>query len=379
MIKIQLKKNIGYLVIYFFSWLSRKTLCIIMEEKFQIKSSDFIFLYLMVLGEFFGGLLIFLYQYNSKIKKRTINYFGINLIYNKKKTGNSKFKIIILICLASFFDTYNYAFGTMFFTNKNFSDCVDLRLASSQTIASALIFIFILKYKMKRNHKVSLIILGSCLFLTIVIDLIFKKDNIDIKIFFFVYFKIIFNNFCFCVNNSIENYLVETDYMNPFQILTFEGLFAVILSIIASVGHGDPFNDLIIQFKKITVGQTILLIFLLFLYFILSMLINAYKVYSNIIFLPMARALIEYLLNPLFNIYFFVMKLDFNNNYASFFLSEIICTIISFFGCVYNEYIILSCFGLDKETDYAIKERAKKIENIPLVNMEESSYNNEED
>ena len=109
------------------------------------------------------------------------------------------------------------------------------------------------------------------------------------------------------------------------------------------------------------------------------MLINAYKVYSNIIFLPMARALIEYLLNPLFNIYFFVMKLDFNNNYASFFLAEIICTIISFFGSVYNEYIILSCFGLDKETNYAIKERAKNIENTPLVNMDELSNNNDED
>ena len=63
----------------------------------------------------------------------------------------------------------------MYFLNKEFSDCVELRLSSAQTIASALIFVFILKYKMKRHHKVSLIILGSCLFLTIVIDLIFKK------------------------------------------------------------------------------------------------------------------------------------------------------------------------------------------------------------
>ena len=122
-----------------------------------------------------------------------------------------------------------------------------------------------------------------------------------------MYFKIIFNDFCFCVNNSIEYYLVETDYMNPFQILTFEGLFAILLSILASIGHGNPFNDLVVQFKKITVGKIILLIFLLFLYFILSMLINAYKVYSNIIFLPMARALIEYLLNPLFNILNFIL------------------------------------------------------------------------
>ena len=50
MIKIQLKKNIGYLVVYFFSWLLRKILCIIIQENFQINPSDFITLYLMVLG-----------------------------------------------------------------------------------------------------------------------------------------------------------------------------------------------------------------------------------------------------------------------------------------------------------------------------------------
>ena len=74
---------------------------------------------------------------------------------------------------------------------------------------------------MKRHHKFSLISLGACLFLTIVIDAIFKKDNITIGQFFFVYFGICFNDFCFTINNSIEKYLVDIDYMNPFQILSF--------------------------------------------------------------------------------------------------------------------------------------------------------------
>ena len=72
MIKIQLKKNFGYLVVYFFGWLIRSIICIIIEEKFQIKTSDFIFFYLMVLGEIFGGLLIYAYQYNSKRKSGKI-------------------------------------------------------------------------------------------------------------------------------------------------------------------------------------------------------------------------------------------------------------------------------------------------------------------
>ena len=226
---------------------------------------------------------------------------------------------------------------------------------------------------MKKHNKVSLIVLGACLFLTIVIDAIFKKDNITIGEFFFAYFRICFNEFCFSINNSVEKYLVDIDYMNPFQILLFEGLFGILFSILASITPRDPFNDIKIQFQKKETGRTILIIFLLFLYFIFSMIINAYKVYSNIIFLPMTRSLIKYILNPFFNIYYFVMKLDFNKNYYSFFLSEIICIIMSFFGCVYNEYIILSCHGLDKETEFAIGERANTSENIPLVDINEGS------
>ena len=162
---------------------------------------------------------------------------------------------------------------------------------------------------MKKHNKVSLIVLGACLFLTIVIDAIFKKDNITIGEFFFVYFRICFNEFCFSINNSVEKYLVDIDYMNPFQILLFEGLFGILFSILASITPRDPFNDIKIQFQKKETGRTILIIFLLFLYFIFSMIINAYKVYSNILFLPMTRSLIKYILNPFFNIPNFILNI----------------------------------------------------------------------
>lgn len=109
------------------------------------------------------------------------------------------------------------------------------------------------------------------------------------------------------------------------------------------------------------------------------MILNAYKVYANIIFSPMERSLINYIFNPLFNIYYFVVRVDFNNNYCSFFLSEFICIIISFFGCIYNEYIILSYCNLDLETNYAIKKRATYIENIPSQNIDDLSSNFDED
>ena len=111
---------------YLFFLLVRKILCIIITEKFQIKTSEFIFLYLMVFGEIMGGLLIYLYQYNSKRKSEKINYFGINLIYNKKRAGDKKSKIVLLICLSSFYDIYNFTFGSIYFPNNKVSEVLNI-------------------------------------------------------------------------------------------------------------------------------------------------------------------------------------------------------------------------------------------------------------
>ena len=265
LIRIHLKKNFGYLIVYFFAFLLRRIVCLIIKENFDINLTH-IYLYLMVLGEIMGGLLIYLYQYNSERKKKEIKYFGLDLIHNKNKAKDSKLKITFLIFFASFFDIIDYAYANIYYP-KIFSDCVDLRLSCIQTIASALIFIYTFKYKMKKHHKISLISLGLCLCLTIIIDVIFKKTYIPLKTFFFAYFILFFNDICFSINNCIEKYLFDVDYMNPFKILIFEGLFGIIFSIFASISPNDRFKDL--REKKIKeTGRLILLIILLFLYFL---------------------------------------------------------------------------------------------------------------
>ena len=94
-------------------------------------------------------------------------------------------------------------------------------------------------------------------------------------------------------------------------------------------------------------------------------------VYCNVIYSPMSRGLIQYLLNPFINIYYFIGEKDFNESLSYFFISEIICLIISFFGCVYNEYIILYCCGLEKETEEVASLRAID-EIIPLTDISSS-------
>ena len=91
---------------------------------------------------------------------------------------------------------------------------------------------------------------------------------------------------------------------------------------------------------------------------------NIYKIHCNIMYSPMERSIIDYLLNPIIIIISFFGINDFDKNVAYLVISIIICIIISFFGCVYNEYIILKCCGLDRETKDSIIERAENNENM---------------
>ena len=49
---------------------------------------------------------------------------------------------------------------------------------------------------------------------------------------------------------------------------------------------------------------------------------------------------------------------DFFNNHAYLIIIEIECIVLSFFGCIFNEYIILYCCGLERETQDEIAVRA---------------------
>ena len=117
----------------------------------------------------------------------------------------------------------------------------------------------------------------------------------------------------------------------------------------------------------------------LIFYILISSISNVYKIYCNVIYSPMARSLINYLLNPIYIIF------DFDSNTFYLVISIILSIIISFFGCVYNEYIqynlkfwILFCCDLEKETKDIIAERAENTENVPENNIYEL-YKNDND
>ena len=98
----------------------------------------------------------------------------------------------------------------------------------------------------------------------------------------------------------------------------------------------------------------------------------------------MVKTLQDYLLNPLYLIYYFLVRKDFTNNnvldISYFILNIIISLIISFFGCIYNEFIILFFCDLERDTHDQISKRAEiKIKDVSfelfkLDDFDETSY-----
>ena len=95
----------------------------------------------------------------------------------------------------------------------------------------------------------------------------------------------------------------------------------------------------------------------------------------------MAKTLSVYILNPFIYIYYFIIENDFmsdgEKNYFYFIINIIIAFIISFFGCVFNEFLVLSFCGLDHETHFSVSIRAENAKELKLLLDDESDSINE--
>ena len=336
----------------------------------------------MTLGEIIGGFSIFMYQKNSWKEKKKAKYFELELIYNEKEieARDRQFKKIILIFLAAFFDFMEFTIGNLFVVklDSKVSPTIDFRLGCLTTIVSSLIYTNALRFKTGKHQKISLIFMSLGVLLSLIIEIIFQPDNISFDRFIFVRFLVCFYLTCISFTDCTEKYLVEFNFMNPFQILMIEGIFESFLDIIFSIGK-DPFKDIIKLYEEKTIGEFFLFIGLLFLYLFVSTIVNTYKIYCNVIYSSMARSLIDYLMGPFFNIYFFIWKNDFQNDYVYFFTSEIINIIIVFFSCVYNEYIILFCCDIAHDTKDEITIRALSKDNKTIDYRLGESSDDEDD
>ena len=363
-IKIGIRKNLIYpLMLIIFNFF-RKIDTIIISKILEFESS-LIMALLMFIGEFIAGLTIFLYELSFLPKRKNSKYMKIKLIQGPKglKIKDNKFKIYLLIFISSFFDFIEFILSTYYLGQySDISNTLEIRLSGILTISSALFFIFLLHLPISKHHIFSLSIIFFCLISIIISEYYFQYkyvSNFAVKLLliFLIHF---FNSLL----DSIEKYLLEYNFLNPFKTLMLEGLFGIILTTIYSFSEYN-FRELNEYYQENSKINFYILILCLFLYFLLCAGRNAYRVATNKNYSPMAKSLTDYFLNPLIILYYFIFEDDFicneKKNIFFFAINLVFSIIIVFCGCIYNEFLVLYCFNLEFESHKEISRRASVV------------------
>ena len=383
MIKFALRNNLKYPLELLIFNVIRDTESQLIDYFFNFDS--LIYMSLMFLGEFFFGLIIYLYQtsfLNKNKGRKSIRYKSITLITNKGNLAkDSKTKIIFLVFIAGFFDFVQFMISLYTPKFLYISGSLESRLGGFLTVFDALFYYYVLKLPIARHQYFSLIIIGICLILVIITEFIFQKFNIFLTygLFALVFLLTFVVQFCSAMVDSIEKYLFEYNHLNSFLCLLLEGLFGFILSFIHGL-FNNPLDDIKIFKQNNSTSDFSILILLLILYLILSGLKNSFRVTTTKVYSPMTTTFLDYILNPFYMIYHFSFGDDFLSNeyrnYAYFSINLIISIIISFFGFVFNEFIILFCCKLEKDTHQQIVKRSmveEEILKLYEIDMEEDT------
>ena len=389
MIKFALRRNLIYpLQVIIWKFL-RESEILLLSKLYNFENS-LIFTPLMILGEFFSGMIIYKYQKGFFIKKQQQNInkgiLEIKLIQNQSfhlVPIDSYTKMYFLIFVSAFLDFVQFRIRTSFLNKfKSLSISFPARLGAMTTIFSTFYYIYGLKLPLFKHQIFSLIVIAVCIFIIIVLEFIFQEINIFLSYgdLFLILLILILDQFLEPIIDTIEKYLFEYDFFNPFKELMFEGLFGFLLTLIYFF-LPEYLKDVGKVYNDYSSGEFILFIFLLFIYIVLCGGRNIFKVITTKLYSPMARVFTDYFINPIYLIYYFTVDNDFVTDSSVktafyFSINLILSIIISFCGCVFNEFIILFFCGLEHETHDQITKRGKYIEEELMYEMNDNNSSN---
>ena len=385
MIKFALRRNLIYpLQLLIFS-LARDIEKDILGRVYKF-DYPFHFTILMFIGEILAGLIIYLYQKKIISKKKSPVRTRLDSVVSERKlkTVDGTCKIMFLIFCAGLMDFVQTVISLYTPKFSNISSSIGSRLGGFLTIVDALYYYFVLRFSILRHQFFSLCGIGICLIIIIITEFIFQEFNIFLRFYeLIIYYLIIFiQQFCSAMVDSTEKYLFEYNNNNPFYILLLEGIFGFILSLIYGI-CGSPLYYIGLYTNYNSPELLSIVIILLVLYIILSGLKNAFRVQTTKIFSPMTTTFIDYLLNPIYLIIYFALNEDFLINgkrkYAHFFINLFLALIITLLGFIYNEFIIIFCCGLEKDTYQEVSNRASLNEEKENAKDVFALYDLEED
>ena len=175
------------------------------------------------------------------------------------------------------------------------------------------------------------------------------------------------NHFFLSLQDIIEKYLFEYDYLNPFKLLIYEGIIGSLLWLIYYLVNYLVFKkDYLEEIREIdNENMNFGWIITFFIsYFFLSGLKNIYRLLTINIFSPMTRIFTDTMMSPILLLYYYFLTEDFeikNEKKSYYFIINLIISfIIVFCGAIYNELIVLYCNKLEYETHREVTIRAQK-------------------
>ena len=262
------------------------------------------------------------------------------------------------------------------------SATVHNRLGGFITLLGTFFYVHALKMPIFKHHKFTLIIISFCLIIVIICEFIFQEISIFLSYteLLIVLLIILVNQLFDCLLDTIEKYLFEFDFANPFKVLMFEGIFGSFLSF--SLFFVPSYTEDVPKiYKNNSSSNFMLFIFLLFLFIIMTGFANIFKLITTKLYSPMARAFTDYFLNPFYLIYYFIVEDDFategkTNRYLYFGINLFLSIIISFCGLVFNEFIVLFCCGLELNTHDQVSKRANNTNEINLNEIRDDESEN---
>ena len=365
-------KNFYPLMLLLFIFL-RKCLEIILSYHPYKDNIDFIISFLIFFSQSLIGFIIYLFYFKrnkdevktAQIQISPTKIGKIILIENKTYISNdSKLKKICLIIFASIFNFIGTIIrsddAVNFGKKEENNSLLEVRVRGLQIIIACLLCYFSIRIAIYRHQKFSIIIISIFLLFILIIELYISEKVIN---------KILAILICTlsCSFRAIldvtEKYLFDFNYINVLKMLIYEGIIGIFLFIFYYLSN-DTYQK---QGKNILKNMSefdlsfVYFIILIILYIIISGLRNSYRVTTNKYYSPMSRALFESTLDPFVFLYYTLIykdKDEYGGGYWIYFgLILFFLVIIAFFSLVYNDFIILYCFGLEHNTYHEITGR----------------------
>ena len=388
MIKIGIRQNLIYPTIFAFSSLFRDIGYIFMKNWFNTKIEYYFLTLIMFISEFISGLILFRYHLNfikGRKSKEDSTIMGIKLVkikQIKKSIPDSDLVIYIYIFLITFFDFLNFELKLIMLpnyhnkSNISFSPSIYIRLTVVLTFYSSFFSYFLLKIPIHKHQKCSLILLVFCFlyFLFTEFFISFLNDkSFDYGIFAFNIIFTILSQLFFSFIDIIEKYLLDYDFVNPFQMLMVEGIYGIILTIISFFIWENPIYEIenLYHIYKGELFEIFKLILFLIIYLVLSGIKNIYRIVTIKIYNPTTKNLFDVLMDPLLLIIYFYYEKDMKEKQHRtiiFICNLFVSFLIVFSCCVYNELFVLFCCGLEYNTHREISKRAELNANLKELN-----------